>query len=464
MRFLKSWLRFALFASTVLAVQAGAQPLERRQFAVGWPLELPAERGYFEIPLTVEVYRHAPSIEQLAVLDADGMPMPFYRVPAPAPEAAERRTVLPASPLYAAQAPDIAQLNVATDGGRTNVTVSRPADAAAPDVVAFVIDARAVEGAPVAIELDWRELPQPFLLEARIEQSADLTSWRSVGRASVAALTVGAEQARHARVPLRASAGGYYRVSWSRSVPDWYLESVTLLHSDRPAAPLETARFRALTAAELTRLPDGAARALFFDVGGPVPAASVTLAFAAGNGWASAAVATSDSLEGPWRPAATLALFYELDYGGEHFSSPPHVVARREARYWRFETVRPLAAEQVELEVRYPRDTLRFSAAGRAPYLLAAGTLVDAAGPDPTFADVWRQLRPAGTPLEQATLRSLEELGGAAALVPPFELPWRSLVLWTVLGAGVLAVASMAVRLAREMQQKPPEVPPGPSS
>jgi hypothetical protein len=93
-----------------------------------------------------------------------------------------------------------------------------------------------------------------------------------------------------------------------------------------------------------------------------------------------------------------------------------------------------------------------------------AGTLADAAGPDPTFADVWRQLRPAGAPLEQATLGAREELGGAAALVAPFVFPWRAAALWAVLGAGVLAVGWMAVRLAREMHAKSPWVPPDSST
>jgi uncharacterized protein DUF3999 len=458
-------IRFALLTLVVLAAQAGAQPLERRQFAVGWSLDLPAESGYFEIPLTLDVYQNAPSIEQLAVLDADDVPMPFYRVPAAAPEATERRTVLPASPLYAAQAPDIAQLNVATDGGRTNVTVTRP-DVAATDVVAFVIDARASDVAPFAIELDWRELAQPFLLEATVEQSADLTSWRPVGRGSIAALAVGSERARHSRVPVRASAGGYYRVSWNRGVPDWYLRAATLLSSDTPPPPFATARFRPLAPEAIAGTAgDDAPLSLYFDVGGPVPVSAVTLDFAAGNGWADAAVATSDSLSGPWRAAATEVLFYELDYAGQQFASEPLALARREARYWRFRSTRPFGAAQVELEVRYPRDTLRFSAEGRAPYVLAAGTFAAAAGPDPTFADVWRQLRPSGAPLEPAVLGAREDLGGAAALVAPFVFPWRSAMLWIVLAAGVLAVSWMAVRLAREMhEKKPPEVPPGSST
>jgi hypothetical protein len=229
---------------------------------------------------------------------------------------------------------------------------------------------------------------------------------------------------------------------------------------------LESARFQPLPAAAVADEADGgdASRSLYFDAGGPVPAVGVALDFAAGNGWVKATIATSDSLGGPWRSAAHDALFYELDYGGEHLASAALPLARHEARYWRVTAARPPAADGVELELRFPEDMLRFSAEGSAPYWLAAGTLADAAGPDPTFADVWRQLRPAGAPLERATLGAREELGGAAALVAPFVFPWRSAALWAVLGGGVLAVGWMAVRLAREMHGKSPWVPPDSST
>jgi len=83
--------------------------------------------------------------------------------------------------------------------------------------------------------------------------------------------------------------------------------------------------------------------------------------------------------------------------------------------------------------------------------VLAAGTRSEAAGPDPTFAAVWKELQAAGGRASPATLGPRTELGGPAALEAPFEFPWRRAALWSVLGIGVIAVAWMAVRLAREL-------------
>jgi hypothetical protein len=83
--------------------------------------------------------------------------------------------------------------------------------------------------------------------------------------------------------------------------------------------------------------------------------------------------------------------------------------------------------------------------------LLAAGTLLEAAGPDTTLASVWAALdQPSAVP--RAGLGARRELGGPDALVEVASFPWRLSLLWTVLVAGVLVVGTMAVRLAREMR------------
>jgi hypothetical protein len=93
---------------------------------------------------------------------------------------------------------------------------------------------------------------------------------------------------------------------------------------------------------------------------------------------------------------------------------------------------------------------------GGAPLLLAAGTLAEDAGPDATFAAVWSEISPAPSGVPVAQLGARRELGGAAVLSAPKPFPWRTTALWAVLAGGALVVGGMAVRLAREMQRKPP--------
>ena len=431
-------------AGAVLA--ASAEALDPLEFVAGWPIEAPANAEVFDVPLTVEVYAAADSLEQLAILDANGAPQSFFRRGQPAAAATEQRVVLEASPLFVGGAVGAPSVGVTTSPRGTSVTVT-PGAPGTPAITGFVLDARGVETAPVALELDWRALPQPFLLDVVVEQSTDLTRWAAVGRASVAALAIGGTEARHARVPVRASAGGYFRVTPSRTVADWHLLRATLVSSSGEPAVPASARFAPLAAAPA----DAPSGAVYFDAGGPLPVQSVTLAFA-DDGWVRADVAASRSLDGPWTNVAYGELFYALSFEGQELKSEPVQVGRREARYWRVVPAMPVRSERFELAVEFPVETLRVAARGGAPYLLAAGTLAEEAGPDSTLASVWSTIESSAVAVPLATLGARRELGGPAALVVVQPFPWRTISLWAVLIAGVLVVGTMAVRLAKEMR------------
>jgi hypothetical protein len=429
------------------ATAAALDPLE---FVAGWPIEAPAGAEIFDVQLTPEVYAAADSVEQLAILDANGEPQSFFRRGPAAPSApTERRVALEASPLYVSSAALAPSVGVTTGPAGTSVSVT-PGTASSPPIAGFVLDARAVDAAPVALELEWRDLPQPFLLDVAVEQSTDLTNWRSVGRASVAALAIGGSEVRHARVPVRASSGGYYRVTPLGRVADWYLLRATVVSpvGEQPAAPPSV---RVAPLAATAHPADAPADALYFDAAGSLPVQSVALVFAGNDGWARADVAASRSLEGPWAPVAYGELFYALSFEGRDLASEPVRVGRHAARYWRIVPT-ALLRGRPELELAFQQEQLRVAARGAAPYLLVAGTLADEAGPDATLSSVWSALDPTDVTVPLAPLGARRELGGGAALVAPTVFPWRTAALWTVLVVGVLVVGAMAVRLAREMR------------
>ena len=433
------------------ALAATAAALDPLEFVAGWPIEAPAGAEVFDVQLTPEIYAAADGLEQLAVLDSSGEPQSFFRRgPAAASAPTERRVVLEASPLYVSSAGAAPSVGVTTGPAGTSVTVS-PGSASSAPIVGFALDARAVDAAPAALELEWRELPQPFLLDVAVEQSADLTHWRSVGRASVAALAIGGTQVRHSRMPVRASAGGYYRVTPRGSVADWHLVRATVVIpvGGPPATPPS---IRVTPLAASANPSDAPANALYFDAAGSLPVQSVALVFAANDGWARADVAASRSLDGPWTPVAYGELFYALSFEGRELASEPVRVGRQEARYWRVVPTAPLRAQRPELELAFPQEQLRVAARGGAPYLLVAGTLAEEAGPDATLSSVWSALDATGVTVPLATLGARRELGGSAALVAPKVFPWRAAALWTVLVVGVLVVGAMAVRLAKEMR------------
>ena len=423
-----------------------ANALDPDDFAVGWPLELSAESSFYDIPLRAEVYRHARRLEEMAVLDANGQAMPFYRVVAEPGPATESRATLDVSPVYRTQGGEVVGgLTVEATDERVDISLGLPPEGRA-EIVAFVADARALESTPVAADLRWNEMDQPFLTTVTMSHSNDLARWSVVGQGSIAALAIDDTQVRHSRIAINGRLGGYYRIEWAGDTPSpWLLEQLDLISSAEPdPTPVERVGPEAVPAPE-----EAEEYALFFDAGGLLPVRALELGFANPNGWANAAIHSGDSLDGPWNLVAIRRFYYRIDLQTGQVRSPVVEVARRAARYWRVLPHRPLDEDTVELQLHYPQEFLRFAANGAAPYLLVGGGLSTEAGPDAVLGQIWDRLDEAMS-VSVARLGTMRELGGEAVFLPPQEFPWRSALLWGALSVGALAVGWMALRLGRD--------------
>ena len=345
--------------------------VDPQQFVSGWRLELPSEEAFYDVPLTNEVYRYGRSLHELAVLDGNGNPMPFYRVTTPSPIVSEETTTLGVSPIYVQQEDgSSADLSITTQGDKTDVVVTRPANKEpVSEVVAFVVDAREVSGTPTAIELEWSPLDQPFLMTVSIEHSDDLTRWRRVGGGSVASLAIEGASVTHGKIDLAGSERGYYRLTWNRRVSDWQIERVVLITS----ALTDIVTFdRIELSAGANPSKDTQENALYFDVGGSLPTMSVDLVFPAKNHWANASVYLGNSLDGPWRQISNWRLFYDINFEGERLTSEALSLHRAEARYWKILFDSKSRTDGVQLRLEYPEEYLRFAADGEPPYQLVA--------------------------------------------------------------------------------------------
>ena len=423
-----------------------AAALEREQFVVGWPILLETQDSFPSIPLSYEVYKQAGGLTELAVLDAEGEPMPFYRLPRQPAPATEQSLELATSPLYGSD----------RSLQRTEIEITSPAEdtlqftqraRAGERIVAYLVDARSVTDAPVALALEWQRVAQPFLVTVSIEQSQDLRAWNVVGSGSVAALRIEGAELRHEEIAVAAAPGGYYRISWRGRLDAWQIDRVRLTSRGRSAQP--DPELILLNAAQMT--DEDSADTLYFDAGAAIPVVNAGFAFVRRNAWVDASIAYSHAPEGPWHRVVDRQLFYKLEFEGAELASEPAKFGPVEARYWRAR-LRREPTEALQLKLGLSRDELRFAANGVAPYMLVGGTLADAAGPDPIFATVFASLD-APVAMGAASLGALEVLGGDAALVVLQPFPWRVVLLWTVLLSAVGLLAVMASKLVKEMSR-----------
>ena len=192
------------------AAGAAAAALDPQKFVAGWPLDATGEETFYDLPLTHEVYRFGRSLDELAVLDANREPMPFYRVAVAAPAISETRASLAVSPIYVQQKAEAgADLSISLQGDRTDVSIKRPGqEESSEEVVAFVADARGVEHLPYALEFEWLPLERPFLMNVTVEQSNDLNNWRRVGGGSIAALAIEDAPLAHRKIEIAGRPGG----------------------------------------------------------------------------------------------------------------------------------------------------------------------------------------------------------------------------------------------------------------
>lgn len=119
-------------------------------------------------------------------------------------------------------------------------------------------------------------------------------------------------------------------------------------------------------------------------------------------------------------------------------------------RYWYLETDPPVTSD-VSVTVETAAEEVLFLAQGKPPWMLAAGS-ARVGAEDANFSWFGPALERLGPAWELPVIDagSPLELGGESALRPaPEPLPWQRYVLWTVLIAGVVAVAWLAFRLLR---------------
>ena len=157
----------------------------------------------------------------------------------------------------------------------------------------------------------------------------------------------------------------------------------------------------------------------------------------------------------PWRRRGG-GLVYKLMLQGEGLASEPFCFEPTTDPLWQLEvsdTGGGFGGARPTLELGWNPHRLVFVARGEGPFTLAYGSAAVALGSaalDPLLQDLESQrlgVAPAtasGSPFT---------LGGPARLEVKKVLPWRRIGLWSLLVAGVLGMAWMAWRLARDMQR-----------
>jgi hypothetical protein len=427
----------------------------RDDYATQWPLTLhDADVGAYRVALDREVYRSVQSRElrDVDVINAGGAPVPAALFAAGQSLAqSPRHVVLPWFPLPAGRAAQAQDLTVISerdpDGNllRIEARGSTAPLAAATASDAWLIDAGGLHGDIVALELDWDPPAGGMDSAYRVEGSDDMRSWRVLQpHAQLLDLVRDGRHLRQRRIPLDGSAR--------------YLR---LLPNGAGSAPVLTA-IRAELAPTTADLPwrwetlsgraivEHRSTAYLYTLGGrfPIERADVALP---GNNASEWTLQSRDADDAPWHTRAGPWIAYRIGTTGADRSAAQALGAVTRDRYWRLSSRTPGSVVPT-LRLGYRPEVVVFVAQGPAPYALVAGSAraERAQAPVAQLVDVLRVQHGSDWQPADASLATPAMLAGADALRPAsVRRDWKAWLLWSVLVAGVLVVATFAFSLLR---------------
>lgn len=419
----------------MLSLGAGAEVPE--DFAYGLVLQAEAGRPVQRLELPEAVYRGVvqPDLADLRVFNAAGQLVP-HSLSLPTAAAAEPTwQTVPFFPLPAnVETPGtVLELAPAPEG-----TVLRWRDdrrvAEEARVAAYVLDLSDVQRPTDALRLSWEAEDTAGLLgPLRVDVSDDLQHWRSLRRdASVAKLRYDGYELVQDRIELPTTRGRYMRLSWPEESTARLIGVELRLQPKQAAVPrrwLEVAPAAALEPS-----------VWLYDTEGYFPVDRLGLGFASVNQFAEVEISSRQTAEQAWR-ARHRGVFYRLRLEAGELVSTPQAVSRSSDTLWKLSG----SLEAPRLQLGWTPHELLFLASGEGPYLLAYGSRSANRRAMPV-----KQLLRADTEadlLGEAEVTAMRELGGEQRLRDP--LPWLQWLLWAVLLAAVVLLATLVWRLLK---------------
>lgn len=430
----------------------------------------PEGHSHYRMLLPAAVYAGAGrrDLGDLRVLNARGESVPYAFLPR---ESASPPPVLTANaklfPVYGPEAQGIEGVKLDVVRGATGTVIRLAEGAKTPrkgrKLLGYLVEVGKDERPIEAVVFTWHTA-RGFNGTAKVEGSDDLSRWTMlVHDAPILALEHAGERLERRRVELRGRKAHYLRISFASVPEDFELRGVRLERQGERAEPQR--EWRRLPAVESST--PGEYR---FDADGHFPVDRVRFHLPQQNTVARVQLYTRDNDEQAWRALAA-ATVYRLQRDGTTVTSPDVQVPESADHEWQVR-VDPrgggLGAGGVALELGWIPHELVFAARGEAPFTLVFGD--SRARPEalPVASVVPGYKKDEDLAAPRATIGELT-LGppGKGFLSDPagwFRAAFASgdakaWLLWFVLGAGVLAVAWMALRLLRDLGGKAPPPP-----
>ena len=444
-------------------VMAGSMPVFAdapvpQDFAFGFEVDIETRGALYELELPDNVYRSVvrADLGDIRVFNSSGQVVPhMLRLPSAELGQAPEPTEVAFFPIYTQGEEDSARqmLRIITGDKGTIVDSTSMAVPNHVDdrVTHYLLDISTIEYSPNRLKLAWeRPKGAGFAASVEVASSNDLSRWSSlVGDVTLADLESDAALLAHDVIELPVRKARYLRITWPESLRE--VKLIGVLASFPAAGKPLPHRWLEVPGASNKEDP----RTFEFDTGGYWPTDTARIDFSLPNVVVHAALMSRPTQEANWESRYS-GVFYTLQHNGTALKSEASTFRTATDRYWRFRIAdkeRQLTGSPPTLELGWVPHLLTFVAQGEPPYTVAFGsaTMDAAARPMATLLHSIDEVKEKGL-IVPVTASTVFTLGGEIKLQPPeAPFPWRTLVLWTVLLAGVVMLAWMVRGLFRKM-------------
>jgi hypothetical protein len=430
-------------------------------FAVAYPIIVTPAAPAYVVPLPQDAYtwsRPDTALGDVVVVDASGQQVPSgpYQ-----PLRSVSRPVTLSLPLLAVPAAEAGSPGPRIERSTNGDIVIQPGNDNAPGPVKeWLIDARA------PIDLTQITFPPTQVSEGAdvqmdnvsIDVSDDLQSWTSLIRqATILSMGRDGNASDVSTVKIEGASGRYFRVRIVSGSVHWATPgeaTVTLAGRVEEKLIADDTPRQWLDVEPTTTTSSG--QGVDYDY--TLPAALPVNALRLKRGSDAVARLEAMSLEGAHlsESLGTLVVTHAQGDGSATLNIPP---GRRDAL--RLHSATPLR-EPPHLALGWVPDRFVFLPEGQPPYRLWVGSYAERrpAWPIADALVALRKQQPEGwRPAQASTGPSVRMAGDEALAVPAAPFDWTRVILWVVLGLGVVVVAGMAISLLRKPPGGPREAP-----
>jgi hypothetical protein len=445
-----------------------AAPEKLPQFLHSAPLLLEGKGAIYATILPAEVYRGIArrDLGDLRVLNGAGEVVPHaLERQAGTEKKAGSSLSLAFFPLLGAGGRPVEDLKLSVerrpDGSLKAVIATGDRRAPEPRVIGYLIDASAVTTSLRELRFTWEAGPEGTSLDARIEASDDLRSWRAAGSGPLIVLRRGDAVLERRAIefgPLRAK---YFRLSWRAGQNDPKFAGVLAQFVDAAAdTPRAWLRFEGATGVKPGEY--------VFELPQSLPVDRLRFDLPQENTVVSASLVAQERPGGPERSIAS-AVLYRMEQGERKLINPDLQIAATGEKRWVLRVDARgggLGGGMPALNAGWLPHRLIFVARGEEPFQLVFGN-ADAA----SSAMAVPSLVP-GHSTDKPVAALSAGLGEVVTREIPAQTPVvaardyveqmdrKKLWLWGSLLLAVLVIVGMAWRLTREMPS--PGEPPKP--